>query len=367
MVVAYAKPAYGSYGGTMHLQGPAMPFLPSVPITGYASGPALRSTMTMPATTTAYTGMAVTSPLCVAARTQTTSRVSTGVGMQSGISATSSLKTGLPSDAGLPQGAANKVSSSLVTHAAVRPELQLLPGPSSPCAADKAGNSPTFSQASTVFPASPESSPVAKFVGTPEPEQGASALATQSFHLGSPSQTALVQSETPAGEVAVCSDAMQKARDLKERADAMVASGAPGSAYMQYLAQQAIASAKSGYSIQQATHTVRKTQVNKTRVVTDVRTGEQRTENDSTTFIDEWYEDGPPKVTGTGIFLAQGRKSIAEYSDGTTEVQEQKSRGKAMFWAGSFEDGPTSMKTYDNVDIDGLVARAAARSKLAAH
>lgn len=358
-------PASGSYGGTMHLQGPAMPFLPSAPMTSCASGPMVRSMMTMPATTMVHTGTPVTSPHCAAARMQTTSRVSTGGGMQSGISATSSLKSGLPLAAGLPLGAASQISSSPAKYAAVRPELQLLPGPSSPCAAEKAGNSPAFSQASTVFPSSPESSPVAKFVGTPE--QGALAPVTLSFHLESPSQAALVPSETPGGEVAVLSDAMQKARDLKERADAMAASGAPGSSYMQYLAQQAEQSAKSGYSIQQATRTVRKTQVNKTRVVTDVRTGEQTTEKDSTTFIDEWYEDGPPKVTGTGIFLARGRKSSAEYSDGSTEVQEQKSRAQAMFWAGSFEDGPTSVKTYDNVDIDGLVARAAARSKLAAH
>eukprot|EP00930_Biecheleria_cincta_P046315 TRINITY_DN31937_c0_g1_i1.p1 TRINITY_DN31937_c0_g1~~TRINITY_DN31937_c0_g1_i1.p1 ORF type:complete len:364 (+),score=71.00 TRINITY_DN31937_c0_g1_i1:49-1140(+) len=362
MVAAYAIPASGSYGGGMQFQSSAMPFLPSAPTTSCASGPIVRSMMTMPVTTAVHTGTPVTSPHCIAAKPQTTSRVSTGSGMQSGISATSNLKSGLPFTAGLPQGAPHQVFSSPIKQ--VRPELQLLPGLSSPCAAEKAASSPTFSQASTVFPSSAESSPVAKFAGTPE--HGASVPAPPSFQLAIPGQTALVPSETPCAEVAVVSDAMQKARDLKAQADALAASGAPGSAYMQYLAQKAEEAAKSGYSIQHATRTVRKTQVNKTRVVTDVRTGEQRTEKDSTTFIDEWYEDGPAKVTGTGIFLARGRKSMAEYSDGTTEVQDQTSRAKAMFWAGSFEDGPTHMKTYDNVDIDHLVAKAAARSKLAA-
>jgi len=221
-----------------------------------------------------------------------------------------------------------------------------------------------LSQANIVFPSSVESSPEAKSVETFG--LGVSAPAAPPCDLNTPEQTALVPTETPCGELAEISDAMQKALDLKKKADALAASGAPGSAYMQYLAQKAEEAARSGYAIKQATRTVRKTQVNKTRVVTDVRTGEQTTENQSTTFIDEWYEEGAPKVTGTGIFLARGRKSSAEYSDGSVEVQQQKSRADSMFWAGTFEDGPTHVQSYDDVDIDGLVARAAARAKLSA-
>jgi len=216
----------------------------------------------------------------------------------------------------------------------------------------------------SVLPASRQPSPTTSEVSPEADGTSASVASTSTVATAAASPSA--EHRNTLALAVKSADAIEKAQDFKQSVTALVQAGGAQSAYMAYLAQKAEEAALKGYSVRRATRTVRRTSVVKTRVTTDVRTNESRTDRECMTFVDEWIEEGAPAVTGVGIMYAKGYKSMDEFSDGTVQVNDQSSKAKAMFWANgqTFEAGPTHVHSTDNVDIDGIVAQAAARARL---
>lgn len=149
---------------------------------------------------------------------------------------------------------------------------------------------------------------------------------------------------TQACELAVC-------KEEPEASDCTFLAPATASkaerAYLERLNKAAAEAAAKGYPIKRKTHHIRRTRVHKTTSTTDNRTMSTERKTEAITKVEEWVEDGAPQLTGVGVIMARGKRSLEQYADGTKDIIASCVKGQANFWLGGDALTMCNKQTYE--------------------